>query len=47
MSKAAELAAQAGSIAMEHLSSTTVANSAQFVVFDNLSTDYDTFQFQF
>lgn len=32
---------------MEHLSSTTVANSAQFVVFDNLSTDYDTFQFQF
>ena len=32
---------------MEHLSSTTVANSAQFVVFDNLSTEYDTFQFQF
>lgn len=36
-----------GAGAMEHLSSTTVANSAQFVVFDNLSTDYDTFQFQF
>lgn len=32
---------------MEHLSSTIITTAAQFVVFDNLSTDYDTFQFQF
>lgn len=32
---------------MEHLSSTTVATPAQFIIFDNLSTDYDTFHCQF
>ena len=36
-----------GAGAMEPISTTDVTTPAQFVVFDNLSTDYDTFHCQF
>ena len=36
-----------GAGAMEHISTTDVTTPAQFVVFDNLSTAYDTFVFQY
>lgn len=36
-----------GAGAMEHISTTDITTPAQFVVFDNLSTDYDTFVFQY